>query len=175
LLYLQTFQRQQKPLDLKTAAIADELTGFSDDAMARDQNDDRVPVVGHPHGAACRRVSHSHGNVGVRPGFAERYLFERLPAGQLKRRPGRGKRQIKTLQISVEIGIKLCTTCRRSAVSPGSARGMGLKLRFVMAPPLSAIQRRPTGESYVRAYFISQLSYNEMQSLSMSFPRRREE
>jgi hypothetical protein len=101
------FKLQKSALDVEPAAVPDEAAIRTDDSVTRDDDGDRVFIVGHADGPAGLRVPHRRGNVPVRACLTVWDVAQRRPYVFLKRRSGRLERQVKRASLSEEVLRKL--------------------------------------------------------------------
>ena len=80
-----SLQVKQLALDVESAAIAAQRSSGGDDAMAGNNDGDRIPIVGHADSAEGMWVSDGAGDIAVAASLAVGDREERLPAGKLKR------------------------------------------------------------------------------------------
>src|SRR5689334_7295824 len=105
--FLPALQTEQKPLRRQPAAEAGERSVAADDAMAGDDDRDRVLTVGRsdrPHGVGAANLRRDRR---IAPRFTVRNLRQRAPDVLLKRRAPRRQRYIESLQLSGKVQIEL--------------------------------------------------------------------
>ena len=79
-----SLQVKQLALDVESAAIATQRSSGGDDAMAGNNDGDRIPIVGHADGAEGPRVPDDASDISIAARLAVRDRAQRLPAGELK-------------------------------------------------------------------------------------------
>src|SRR5580658_2149284 len=104
---LAAFQRQQLFFDWQAAAEAGQIAVAANDAMARDNNRNRIRTVRKSHRAGRRRIADSLRQLPVADGFSVRNFLQVAPDQKLKVGAVESERQIEVFELSVEIRIEL--------------------------------------------------------------------
>jgi len=125
------FEVEQVPLAFDAAAVAGEASGGADDAMARDDDADRVAAVGQADRARRRGPADLLGELPVRDRLPIRDLPQGRPDAALERGPVQGERQVELGQLAREIGRELLGGGRERLVGRRHAHAEALRRRTV--------------------------------------------
>lgn len=94
---------RRKAFFLLAAAVSAQSAPRGDDAVAGDQDADRVAAIGVCHGADRFGVAESFGLLCIRDRFTVGDRSQRLPNRELKRRPAGGDGKVKGAPLACEI------------------------------------------------------------------------
>src|SRR5947209_822584 len=100
-------QVEQPALAVDAAAVPGQLAVAADDAVAGNDDGDRVLAVGQPDGAAGFGVADPLGQLAVGDGLAVGNVCKCLPYPPLEQRAGRRQRQLEGRAPAVEVLVEL--------------------------------------------------------------------
>src|SRR5690349_10651810 len=101
------FEIEERALAPQSPAVADELAVRPDDAMAWDDDDDRIRAVRGSDGASGGRITDASRELAVRDRLSVGDVQQRVPDAHVERRPLRPKGDLERLALSVEVLAEL--------------------------------------------------------------------
>src|SRR6202043_3937523 len=132
-----TFEQQQRALDVEPAAEAGQGAVRADDAVAGNDDRQRVRAVSKPHGACTTGVAETARQFGIGNGLTIRDGPQRLPDRQLERSACRGEREPEGAPRTGKVLAQLREHARewRNVLAPLRYRSHGMRAGLEMHPP----------------------------------------
>ena len=115
---IMAFQRQKILLVRKAGAKARQFAIFAEDAMARQQQQQRIIVVGHADGARSARIAAGNGLLFVVCRLCVGDFCQLLPCAQLERSAQKEQGQLKNLAPPTKVFVQLGGGSRGPAAWP---------------------------------------------------------
>lgn len=128
---------QQLALDVEPAAVTTERSSGRDHAMAGDDDGDRIPIVGHAHGAEGLRMPDGARDVSITARLAVGNCEQRLPAGKLKLGAAKIERHRELAPLSSEVFVKFAKVRRQCLSGLAKLKFLGVQVhhaRFKFEP-----------------------------------------
>ena len=123
-----SLQVKQLALDVESAAIAAQRSSGGDDAMAGNNDGDRIPIVGHADSAEGMWVSDGAGDIAVAASLAVGDREERLPAGKLKRGSAEVERHRKFATLAAKVLFEFANVGRKLLFGLAKLKSLGVHL-----------------------------------------------
>src|SRR4051794_5268447 len=125
---------EQLALHVQATGVAGELAGRADDAVARDDDADRVPRIGAAHRAG--HAAQLAGQLAVGHGLAVRDLGQRFPDAPLELGARGREREVEALELAGEIGVELRRDgCERAIIG----RRLGMQAMTARVEPRETV------------------------------------